>query len=69
MIDREVFARKEAEALRAEVLAGAAAVRATDPRLSQRKCEDIALAVIEAVAQLHSEPLEPEPRQQALKLG
>jgi hypothetical protein len=69
MIDREVFARKEAEALRADVLAGAAALRAAEPRLSQRRCEELALAVVEAVSQLHSEPLDPEPRQQTLKLG
>jgi hypothetical protein len=59
-IHRAVFERMEAEMREAEIRAGAAAVAAREPRLSAQRCRDIAGAVLDAVADLRSEPLEPQ---------
>jgi hypothetical protein len=59
-IHRAVFERMEAEMREAEIIAGAAAVAAREPRLSAQRCRDIAGAVLDAVAELRSEPLEPQ---------
>jgi hypothetical protein len=59
-IPRAVFDAKEAQHREAEIIAGAAAVAAREPRLSAQRCRDIAGAVLDAVADLRSEPLEPQ---------